>query len=196
MPMNRSRVRTSEARIIDRQANARAEHEQQQRAEQAERAPVDRDARDRDHGQQHDVLRERADPGAGRLAEHDPEPRDRRREQPLELADVTLPDDAEAEEDRHEQSRLRHHAGREVGAVVVVAAAQHMVAPQRGAEDEQPEERLDRPREDVEVVVVKLAQLGPRHRGRAVAEPRGAHRQTVRGVKRAGANACGLRGHP
>ena len=44
--------------------------------------------------------------------------RQRRRQQPLELADVALPDHGEAEEDRDEHRRLGHDAGREVGAVV------------------------------------------------------------------------------
>jgi hypothetical protein len=62
---------------------------------------------------------------------------------------------------------------------------------------EEPEQRLDRPREDVEMVVAQLAQLGPAHRDRPVAETSGADRQRANGqVKQAGWCAFGWRGHP
>ena len=61
------------------------------RADDALHAPVDRDPGDRDHDQQHDRLRERANRRAGRLAEHDPEPGQRGRQQALQLADVAFP---------------------------------------------------------------------------------------------------------
>ena len=96
-----------------------------------------------DDHEQHEALGECANPGARRLAEHDAEPGNRRRQQPLQLADVPLPDDAEPEEDRHEEGRLRHHAGNEKRAVVGVPPAQRLVVLQRGSEDEEPEERLD-----------------------------------------------------
>jgi hypothetical protein len=195
--MKRSRVRTSEARIIERHANAIVPRSSSTTADDARNAPLDPDPGNRDHAQQHDCLSERTHGGSRGLSEHDPEPRHRRREQPLELADVALPDHAEPEEDRHEQRGLRHHAGREVRAVVVGAAGESLVVPERRAEDEQPEERLHRAGEDVQVVVPELAQLGPAHGDGAVAQARGAHReQPQRGLTRAGANVCGSRGHP
>ena len=72
------------------------------------------------------------------------------------------------------------------------AAAQRVVAAQRRAEDEEPEQRLDRAREDVQVVVTKLAQLRPAHRDRAVPEASG----PIGELKPDGWRAFCSRGHP
>ena len=86
--------------------------------------------------------------------------------------------------------------GREIGAVVVVTAAQDAVALQRRAEDEEPEQRLHRAREDVEVVVAELAQLGPAHRGRAVAQAVEPGEERLRPkLSRGDLKVCGRRGH-
>ena len=174
MPMKRSRVRTSEARIIERHAKPPVASTSRTSAPTTSSdVPVDLDpGRPRGRRAARTPARARGSPAPRRLAEHDREPGERRGEQALQLADVALPDDREPEEDGDEERGLRHHARREVRAVVVEAAGERAVAPQRGAEDEQPEQRLHRPRDDVEVVVAELAQLGPAHRGDAVAEPR------------------------
>ena len=108
-----------------------------------------------------DRLHQRAHGRARGLAQHDRGPRQRRREQPLELADVALPDHRQAEEDRDEHRRLGHDARASmIGAVVDAAGLQRVRGLQGRPEHEQPQQRLHRAGEEVEVVVAELAQLG------------------------------------
>ena len=130
------------------------------------------------------------------LAQHDRRSGQRRGQQPLQLADVALPDHRQAEEDRDEQRGLGHHARSDVGAIDDFAHGDRVGVVQGGAEHEQPQQRLGRAGEDVEVVVAQLAQLGlggGRHAAEQATERvAGEHR---RPLSRAGGPRDAGRGH-
>src|SRR2546423_13339920 len=71
MPINRSRLRTSPAMVMDRAAEERgAEHEYHGRADQLERVRGPVHPEDRGQDQHHERLDQRAYPGRERLARH------------------------------------------------------------------------------------------------------------------------------
>src|SRR4051812_32896012 len=142
MPMKRSRSLTVAAIDIDMQANDAVPRASRTRAPttpttlqrneipatatttssttawisaRVDAPPAKRAPRHSDAHEQHDRLDQRPRGRPRRLAEDQRRPWQRRRQQPLQLADVALPDHRQPEEDRHEHRRLRHHARREIG---------------------------------------------------------------------------------
>ena len=102
---------------------------------------------------------------------------------------------------RRESGALELGAER-VGEVRQLVLAHGTAAGRERVERDAGRERLRvrsacRAREDVEVVVPELAQLGPAHREGAVAQARRPDGQRAQGcLNRAAVNVCGLRGHP
>ena len=144
----------------------RAEHHGEHHSGDGRGRPVELDA----HRERHQVddrpLRERTHSCRDRFAEHERAAWRGAGEQLLKDAEVALPDDADAEEDRDEEHALGEDARREKAEVVELAGRHGVQSPEDLSENQQPERGLDRARENFRRVAAQLDQLrgddGPR----------------------------------